>query len=289
MLHIELGSERLKGVISLSLTAVLWSTGGLVIKLVDWNPVAITGARSFIAAVVLIAFTRRLKLPKSATGWLAAICNFLAMLTFVVANKLTASANVIFLQYLSPAFVAVFGIFILEEYPRKSDWVILAGILGGMVLFFIDKLESGEALGNIISIISGVFLALFIVFMRRDADSGGRSRLPIDNLITGHLIAALVSLPFIISSRAPDFQSVGGLFYLGIVQIGLASLFFAFAVPRVTALGTAIITLLEPVLNPVWVYLIIGEAPTTNAVLGGVVIIVLVSVRSVLSIKQAKS
>lgn len=289
MLSLNTESERLKGFFALSITAVLWSTGGLAIKLVDWNPVAITGVRSAIAVAMLIAYRRRFRLPKTFSGWMAAVSNTLAMLTFVVANKLTASANVIFLQYLSPGFVAGLGIVILKEYPRRSDWLILCGLLGGMMLFFFDKLEPGETLGNVISIISGVFLALFIIFMKLNAEQGSKGRLPIDNFITGHTIAAVISLPFIIGSKAPDAASIGGLCYLGVIQIGLASMLFAFGVSRVTALSTAIITLLEPVLNPVWVYLFLGEIPTTNAMIGGVIIVVLVAVRSALQVRKPRS
>ena len=125
--------------------------------------------------------------------------------------------------------------------------------------------------------------------MRLNAETGSGTRRPIDNLITGHLIAALISLPFIIGSEPPDAVSIAGLCYLGVIQIGLASLLFAFGVQRVTALGTAIITLLEPVLNPVWVFLIIGEVPSANAILGGTVIVLLVAVRSVLAVRRSKS
>ena len=281
------GADQIKGIGAMLITAVLWSTSGLVIKLVDWNPVAITGSRSLIAAILLIVVTKRLRLPSSRAGWAAVVSYTLTMLTFVVANKLTTSANAIFLQYLAPAFVAVLGIYLLKEKLRLADWLILAGVMCGMVLFFLDRIGPGETAGNIISVVSGFFLALFIVFMRLDAvRSGGGDGRPIDNMICGHLLAACVSVPFVIASPLPDLGSIAGVLFLGLVQIGISSLFFAYGVARITAFSVSIITPLEPVMNPVWVYLIIGELPSVFAAMGGVLIVVLVTVRSLVAARS---
>lgn len=281
------GSDQLKGFSAILITAVLWSTSGLVIKLVDWNPVAITGSRSLIAAVLLIAVTRRFKPPKTVAGWISVCSYALTMLTFVVSNKLTTSANAIFLQYLAPGFVAVLGIFILNEKLRLSDWLILSGVVGGMVLFFVDRMEPGEIAGNVLAVVSGPFLALFILFMRLDSIRGDGIRRPIDVMIFGHLLATLISLPFVVGSSVPDTPSIVGVLFMGCIQIGLSSLFFAYGVVRVTAFGTSIITLIEPVMNPVWVYLVIGELPSRLAVAGGLVIVVLVTLRSALALKTS--
>jgi drug/metabolite transporter (DMT)-like permease len=286
----RLGADRIKGIAAMLFTAVLWSTSGLVIKLVDWNPIAITGSRSLIAALLLIAVTRRFRLPKSKTAWASVVSYTLTMLTFVVANKLTTSANAIFLQYLAPAFVAVFGIYLLKEKLRLLDWLILLGVMCGMVLFFLDRIGPGETAGNIISVVSGLFLALFIVFMRLEAvRSGGGDSRPIDHMICGHLLAACISVPFVIASSPPDLGSLAGVAFMGLVQIGVSSLFFAYGVARITAFSTSIITLLEPVLNPVWVYLIIGELPSGLAIVGGAVIVVLVTLRSLLAARGQAS
>lgn len=282
-------NDRLRGTLAVVITSVLWSTSGLVIKLVSWNPVAITGSRSLIAAIILIAVTRRFKPPKTFTAWVTVISYMLTMLTFVVSNKLTTSANAIFLQYLAPAFVAVLSVFLLREKLRTSDWLILSGVMGGMALFFLDKLGPGHLLGNIISVISGLFLALFIVFLRLDSLKSEGAREPIDNMIFGHLLAACVAAPFAFSSGTPDPGSIAGIAFLGLVQIGLSSLFFSYGVARISAFGTSIITLLEPVLNPVWVFLILGEFPSALAIIGGVLIIALVTLRSLIAVRVKTS
>ena len=255
------------------------------IKLVNWNPIAIAGIRSLVAFFVLIVVTRRLKLPKTGAGWLAAVSYSLTMVTFVLANKLTTSANAIFLQYLSPPFVALFAMILLREVPSRLDWVVLCGVLGSMTLFFIERLDTGRLLGNIVAIISGIFFALFVVFMRK-ASAEKNNRMPIDNMIFGHLLLALLSIPSLAVSPPPDIQAIIGVAYLGTVQIGLSSLFFAYGVSRMNAFGTSLITVIEPVLNPLWVYLVLGETPSLIAAIGGGLIILLITVRSVMAIRR---
>lgn len=284
---VEPDAERLRGTLVMLLTAALWSTSGLGIKLVNWNPVAITGARSFVAAVLLLVVARGFNPPKTSAGVLASISYALCMLTFVVANKYTTSANAIFLQYLSPGFVAVLGIVFVKEYLTRFDWAILTGVLGGMTLFFIDRIGPGAMWGNVSAVVSGLFLALFIVFMRVDSGQAEGKHTTLDNMILSHLLAAAVSLPVVLTSTMPDFPSIVGILYMGLIQMGLASILFPYGVRRLTAIGTSIITLIEPVLNPVWVFAVIGEVPSLNAVIGGTVIVVLVAVRSVVSIRRA--
>jgi len=281
------GDEQLKGFLSAIATALLWSSSGLVIKLVDWHPIAISGARSLVAALLLIAINRRFKLPRSVAGWGAALAYGISVTLFVIANKLTTSANAIFLQYLAPAFVAVLGIFLLKESLRLFDWLILSGVLGGMVLFFFDRMDSGQLAGNIVAVASGLTFALFIVCMR--INSVRKSGKPIDSVIVSHLFAMVISIPFVITSPPPDGRGVAGVLFLGLVQIGFSSLTFTYAVARVTAFSVSIISLLEPVMNPVWVYLIIGELPTPLAVAGGSIIIVLVTLRSTLVLRRART
>jgi drug/metabolite transporter (DMT)-like permease len=279
-------NEQLKGFLSAVITAVLWSSSGLVIKLVDWHPIAISGSRSLVAALLLIAVHKRFRLPRSLAGWGAAIAYALSVTLFVIANKLTTSANAIFLQYLAPAFVAMLSIFLLKEALRLFDWLILAGVLGGMVLFFIDRMGPGEIAGNIVAVSSGFTFALFIVCMR--INSVKRSGKPIDNIIVSHLLAVVISIPFVFTSPVPDGRSVLGILFLGLVQIGLSGLFFTYAVARITAFSVSIISLIEPVMNPVWVYLIIGELPSPMAAAGGLVIIALVTLRSTLVLRRAR-
>ena len=274
-------NESLRGILALALTAFLWSTSGIAIKLVSWNPLAISGIRSLIAATLLVTVTRGFHFPRTGIGIAASVSYAATMITFVMANKMTTSANAIFLQYLSPAFVAVFAVFLLREFTSRMDWIILSGLIGGMVLFFLDDLDAGGIRGNILAVVSGAFLALFIVLMRKDTASNA-----VGKMILGHLIAAAISIPVVVRSPFPGPSASIGLLYLGLVQIGLTSLLYAYAVPRVPALGTSVVTLLEPVFNPIWVFALLGEVPGRNALIGGAVIIGLVALRSVLTVRR---
>jgi len=280
------GSEQLKGLSSAVFTAVLWSSSGLLIKLVDWHPIGISGARSLITALLLIAVNRRFRPPRTLAGWGAAISNCLAMTTFVIANKLTTSANAIFLQYLAPAFVAILGIFLLKESLKLIDWVILSGVMCGMVLFFFDRIGPGGTAGNIIAVVSGLSLGVFTVCMR--LDSFNKSTKPIDNMIFGNLLTAVISIPFIATGPAPDPHTMLGILFLGLFQNGFTAITYTYAVRRITALSISIITLIEPLMNPVWVYLVIGERPSTFAVVGGAVILVFVTLRTILVLRRAR-
>ncbi|MBN1686380.1 MAG: EamA family transporter [Spirochaetales bacterium] len=279
-------NEQLKGFSAAVGTSVLWSTSGLFIKLIDWHPIAISGSRCLIAAILLIAVNRRFSVPKTPAGWGAAVSYCLAMTTFVIANKLTTSANAIFLQYLAPAFVAILSVFMLKETLRLFDWLILGGILGGMALFFLDRIGPGGTMGNVIAVASGLSLGVFTVCMRLDSlNSGSR---PIDNIIFSDLITAVISIPFIITAPAPGARGMLGILFLGLIQKGVTSITYTYAVRRITAFSLSVVTLVEPLMNPVWVYLVIGERPSPLAVSGGLVILALVTFRTVLVLHRAR-
>jgi drug/metabolite transporter (DMT)-like permease len=269
------GGHR-KGVVALLLTAILWSTSGVAIKLIDWNPMAISGARSLIAFLFLLLVTRKYRLPKTRYDFTAALCYALTVISFVIANKLTTSANAIFLQYLSPAFTAIFGYWLLRERLEVRDWVLFVGMAAGMTLFFSERLDAGGFAGNVIAICSGMCMALFIVYSRKSAHD-----MTLSNMMSGHLIAAIVAVPFYFSGSFPSGAGLAFLFYLGIVQIGFTSILFAYGVRRFPALSTSMITLLEPVMNPVWVFLLVGEVPSTQAAIGGTIILAVIVSRSV--------
>lgn len=275
--------ESIKGLLALVITAILWSTSGIAIKLISWHPIAIAGTRSLIAVIMLAIISRSVHPPKNIFGYLAAAGYTGAMVTFVMANKLTTSANAIFLQYLFPAFVAILGMVVLGERPRKSDWYILTGLFAGMVIFFLDRLGAGGIAGNILAVVSGLFMAAFIVFMKKDTQSDA-----VGIMLYGHLFSVIVSVPFIFKAGLPDTQGMLGIAYMGIVQIGLTSLLFAYAVRRLSALGTAVVSLVEPVMNPVWVFLIISEVPSVYAIIGGALIIGLVALRSVIAVRRPR-
>ena len=263
--------------LSVAGAAILWSSGGLFIKLAPMPALSVACGRSLVAAVFyLIVLRPKLRAARFSTALAYAGC----IVTFVAATRLTTAANAIFLQYTGPAYVLLLSPFLLDEPFRRIDAVCVALSLAGMSLFFVGKVEAGQAFGNGLGIVSGVFFALTIVFLRRDARAGNDTALPSTAL--GNLLAAAVTLPFALQAlpAMTSARGVGVLLYLGIVQLGVAYLLFIRGVRKVPAAEASLISMLEPVLNPVWVLLGTGERPGPWALLGGGVVIAAVVVRT---------
>ncbi len=266
-----------RAVLAVAGAAILWSTGGLFIKLAPMPALAVACGRSLIAGLFYLALLRP---DLRAARWSTAAAYAGCIITFVSATKLTTAANAIFLQYTGPAYVLVLSPFLLDEPFRPIDGVCVALSLAGMSLFFVGKIEAGAALGNLIAIGSGVFFALAIILLRREAKGGSGDALPSTTL--GNLIAAAATLPWALKA-APEMLSprgAGVLLYLGIVQLGLAYFLFVRGVRRVPAAEASLISMLEPVLNPVWVLIGFGERPGPWAIAGGAIVVAAVVVRT---------
>jgi drug/metabolite transporter (DMT)-like permease len=273
----ESKGKRYKAIGFLIATAILWSSGGLLLKMISWNPIAIAGMRSAIAAIVLLAFLHRPHMTWSSAQIGAAIAYTVTVILFVSANKLTTAANAILLQYTSPIYVALFGAWFLRERATRLDWVIILVVMGGMVLFFLDDLTIGGFWGNVCAISSGVTFACFVLFMRKQKDDS-----PVESVLLGNILTALVGFPFMFEAM-PNASGWIGLVLLGVFQLGLSHALYATAIKHVTALEAILIPVIEPILNPLWVLLIVGEAPGPWAFLGGFIILFSVTVRCVVA------
>ncbi len=266
--------RRTRAIIYLILTAILWSLGGVLIKSVRWNPIAIAGARSAISSLVILAYIRRPRFTWSLAQILATIFYAGTVILFVTANKLTTAANAILLQYGAPIYVAILGAIILKERTILADWITIGLVIFGMFLFFLDELKPGNLFGNIIAILSGVAFALYIIFMRKQKDES-----PIESTLLGNILTAMIGLPFILSSSPETRSSWIGIVLLGTVQLGLSYILYSIAIKDVTALEAILIPIIEPILNPIWVFLAIGEAPGRFAFIGGTIILLSVTLR----------
>jgi drug/metabolite transporter (DMT)-like permease len=271
------GRERYKAIALLIIAAILWSSGGLLIKSVSWNPIAIAGARSAVAALLLIAFIRRPRFTWSLTQIGGAVAYTVTVLLFVAANKLTTAANAILLQYSSPAYVALLGARFLGERATGKDWVTIAVVIGGMALFFLDDLAAGGLWGNACAILSGATFATLVILLRKQKDSS-----PLESVLLGNVLTSLVSVPFVLDSR-PDPSGWATLGFLGVFQLGLPYILYSRAIRHVSALDAILIPAIEPMLSPLWVFLVIGEAPGTWALLGGIIILASVTIRCAIS------
>ncbi len=263
--------------------AFLWSLAGIFIKLIDWQPFAIAGGRSAIAALFLLAVIRRPKFSFSALQVGSAIAYSSTMLLFVFANKHTTSANAILIQYGAPIYVALISAVVLKERPKIEHWLALVAICGGMVLFFMDSLGKGNLIGDIAATLSGMTFALNIVLMRKQKDAS-----PLDSLLLGHIFTAVIAGAISLFMPAPTITagSIFAITALGVVQIGLAAVLFSYGIKRITALESILIAVIEPLFNPVWVFLATREAPGFRSILGGLVIIAAVLASSFVSVRR---
>jgi drug/metabolite transporter (DMT)-like permease len=296
--------HRLAGEGSMLLCAVLWSTSGLFIKLVDWHPMVISGSRSILAIMVMLALrfissgrksvakltlkevpAKRLLVKRLLALAACGLCYAATMITFVIANKLTASANVILLQYAAPVWAALLGWLFLKEKPRLENWCALVLVCLGMFLVFSNGIESGSVMGNTLAVISGIAFGANSVVLRAKKDGN-----PADILIFSHIICVAFTLPFFfLHPPSLTVSNILCISFMGIFQIGMASALFAYGIKRISALQAMLTCSIEPVLNPVWVLLVTGEVPESSALIGGGIILAAVVFSSMLSALRRRS
>jgi drug/metabolite transporter (DMT)-like permease len=264
--------------------AILWSTSGLFIKLIDWHPFLIAGGRSLFAALFLISI--RLLFPPKSGGIrkqplyviLGGTMYAATMICFVSANKLTTSANAILLQYSAPVWAALLGWLFAKEKPHWEHWFALVLVLGGLLLFFRDSLGGGSLWGNCLAVLSGIFFGAHSVVLRLQREGN-----PMDSMILSHIICVVFALPFALTA----FPVITGnnmiaILFMGFIQIGLASFLFSYGIKRISAIQAMLTAMIEPVLNPVWVLVVTGEKPSPFALLGGSVIVSAVLISSII-------
>jgi drug/metabolite transporter, DME family len=275
------------------IAVLMWSTGGLFIKLTSFDAYQVTFFRSLLAGVTVLMFVAikkrggglRDELRINALGIFASIIYATLLFLFVWATKHTTAANAIFLQYTAPIYILILGPFVIGEKFHFSDLVTVIFCIAGMSLFFVGKLEITDYQGNLAALGSGIFLGLYIMLLKQPGavmpvsaaaeEAGKAPHSPISTVIYGNFLLAIVTLPSGIAAfptmTIKDAAAVG---FLGIFQIGIAYILFIKGVTGGTRpLDASIIGFIEPLLNPVWVFLFVGEEPSKWAILGGGIII----------------
>jgi drug/metabolite transporter, DME family len=270
-------SPRSSARLQLLAAAFLFSTGGAAIKAAGMNGWQIACFRSGIAAVALLLMT-----PAARRGWsrqaaLVGVAYAGCLVLFVLANRLTTAANTIFLQSTAPLYLLFLAPWLLHEPVRREDLGFMLAVGAGLALFFVGVEQPAVTApdpvrGNLLALASGFCWALAIAGLRwlsRDKARGS----PIAAVVSGNITAFLISLPMALpvgSHGVGDWAIMG---YLGIFQIGLAYVFVTTAIQRIPALEASVILLLEPVLNPVWAWVVQRETPGAWALLGGAIIL----------------
>jgi drug/metabolite transporter (DMT)-like permease len=264
-------------------TAFLWSIAGLFIKIIEWNPIAIAGMRSFIASIAILIYLRHPRINFSFPQIAAAVTNAATMLLFVSANKATTAANAILLQYLAPVLTVFIGAVLLKERTRAEHYAALPLIAAGMLVMFFDELGGGEFFGNVLAVMSAITFSFYFVFMRMQKDGS-----PLESILLSHWLTAgiCIIISFFLPMPNITLKSLISVMVLGVIQVGLSAILFSIGIKRVSAVQANLIAVIEPVFNPVWVFLAIGEAPGVKTLIGGSVIIIAVTIASIISARR---
>lgn len=253
--------------------AMLWSTGGLFIKATSLSAFELSFGRSLLAAITVAIVTRREGLGLNFVSAITAVVYAALIILFVAATKLTTAANAIFLQYTAPIYVLLLEPLFYKEKFRLRDAITVAVCVAGMSLFFVGKLRPQDIEGNLIALGSGICFALYFLLLRH---SKARAVNRASSVIYGNLIVVLICAPAFLGAlrRGISAPDVAGMAYLGVIQIGVAYVLFTLAMARgLRSLDAGIVGYVEPVLNPIWVFLFIGERPSGWAIVGGAIII----------------
>lgn len=271
-------------VLLLIITSVLWSLGGVLLKQVDWHPMAKSGARGAIAAVVIFAWMRRPKLSWSRNQMLGAAAYVGTVSFFVISTDLTSAANAIFLQYTAPTYVALLGAWMLGERTMPRDWLCIVMAVAGIGMLCRDGIVSNSIPGIAAGLASGFSMALMVIFLRREKDGS-----PAAALLLGNIATAAIGLPFGLVGKMPGAREWGILLVLGVLQLGVPYILYGLAIRHVKAIEGILLPMLEPVLNPLWVLIFLGERPGAWTIAGAALVLGAMCVRGLLGWRAAKA
>lgn len=265
-----------RAVLVLLVGAALMSTGGAAIKLCGLTSWQVAGFRSAVAAMALLWLMPVTRRDFDRTALLSGVAYAATMILFVLANKLTTSANAIFLQSTAPLYILLLAPRLLGEPIRRADLAVVAAMAVGLCLFFVGEQPAISTApdplrGNLIGAVDGLTWALTIMALRSASRDPNRSAGA--TLVTGNVIAFLVCLPMAVPVEGASTADWAIVVYLGVVQIALAYVCVSNGLRQVTALQGMLLLLLEPLLNPVWAAIIHGETPGAWSLVGGVIVL----------------
>ncbi len=267
--------EHKKGLLAVLAAAMLWSTGGLFIKLVTLDAMQISFFRCVWAAIVFAVIFRKQVFHANLFTFINAFSYAAVLILFVLSNKMTTAANAIFLQYTAPIYVLIFEPIMNKTNYEKINIVTIIICFIGMLLFFIGEISPGYMLGNIVALLSGIAFAAFMLGMRKN-----KKEYQFSAIFYGNIIVFLFCTPYMFGINNLSLNNFLMVSYLGIFQIGTAYIIFSYGLKRVLAIEASLLSMIEPVLNPVWVFLGYGETPSFMAMIGGVIIISAIMVRT---------
>jgi drug/metabolite transporter (DMT)-like permease len=265
--------------------ALLFSTGGAAIKATTLSAWEVASFRSGIAAIALLLMLPGSRRRPDGPTLLVGLVYASTMVLFVTANKLTTAANAIYLQSTAPLYILLVAPLLLREPVRRADLIFMLALGLGLGAFFLGHEPPRDtapdpALGNMAALASGLSWAGTVMGLRwlSGRTAGPHATQPA--LVVGNVFACLLILPLALPAALSGADLVIVL-WLGVVQIGLAYACLAGGIAGVPALEASLLLLVEPVLNPIWAWVVHGEEPGAWALAGGAIILAATAVRTV--------
>lgn len=266
------------------MAALCFSVGGIILKFIPWNPLAINGVRNVIAMIVVIIYVRLSHHPLrfNKTVLFGSISYVCTTSLFTLANKLTTAGNAIILQYTLPIWIIIMMFLFFGSKPSKTDLVTVGVVLLGIGCFFYDSLSSGHVLGDFVAVMAGIFYGgLFILNQFEDGDA-------ISSTLIGQIISGIFLAPLVVKETEFSAPVLIAVVVLGFIQVGLAYVFFCIGTKYTHPLMASLTAAIEPILNPLFVAIFWGEILTPLSLLGGAIVIVAVAVYNILKINQVE-
>jgi len=254
--------------LALLLAAVLWSLAGIFIKFLALPPLTIVFYRSLFASLFFAFFVRKSIAVSKVALLVSAVAYTAAISAFVAANKITTAANAIALQYTAPIFVFVIVHVLFGEKITGASWISLVLGMLGIAVIGIGSAGQPDAAGVMIALLSGLLFAIYMVSLRflKELNPGTLTFL-------NNLVCCLILLPWVGSELTLSLKEAWLVAVMGVVQLGIPYWLFSKGLERISVQEASLIVLIEPVLNPIWVALIVGELPSGATLVGGVCIV----------------
>lgn len=275
---------RQRGTLCVFLAALLYSIGGLCIKLIPWHGMSINGGRNMVSVLVaggyLLLTHHRPRWDRWIALGAAAVCG--TNVLFTLANKMTTAANTIVLQFTAPIFVILLSLLFWRKRPQRLDVTVCAVTLIGVLCFFVESLEAGGMLGNVLALISGLTYAG--VFLLNDLPGAD----PISSVFWGDVCSAVLGLPFLVRETEFTPTAITSLVILGAFQVGLAYILMCEGLKTTPAVTASLISGIEPVLNPILVAVFYHEMIGPLSLVGAVIVVGAVVLYNVLRSRQAQ-
>ena len=250
---------------------LMWSTGGMLIKLLPWNALVIAGFRSVLTAGVIALYMRirNMRMLWNRKTVSIGVVMTAVIMTFLPATKLTTAANAIVLQYTGPIYVLLFSAVFYKQRLRRGDVLTVVLTMAGIALCFFDRLGAGTLSGNLLGLASGVFFGgMFLLSGNVDEQTR------LSGLLMAQFMMILIGVPLAFVYDTPvSAANIAYIVLLGIVQLGIPYILYSLSAKYCSALTCSLLSVLEPLFNPVWVFLVLGEQPGAYALIGGAVVL----------------